>query len=81
MAYKEISVQMPTDYKEEELRNKISKDLRISNFTYQIENKSLDARNKSKIHWLIRVGVSSDEIKGNNTEPQPSLKIEYKMRN
>ncbi|MDX9694924.1 MAG: FAD-dependent oxidoreductase [Bacteroidales bacterium] len=81
MAYKEISIQLPTDYKEEELRNKISKDLRISNFTYQIENKSLDARNKSKIHWLIRVGVSSNEIKGNKAEPQPSLKIEYIKRN
>jgi uncharacterized protein len=81
MAYKEISVQMPTDYSEGELRNKIKNILRINSFTYQIENKSLDARNKNKIHWLLRVGIFSDEIKGNNAESQPTLTIEYKKRN
>ncbi|MGE0088053.1 MAG: NAD(P)/FAD-dependent oxidoreductase [Bacteroidales bacterium] len=81
MAYKEISVQLPTDFKEDELRDRIKKTLNINHFTYQIENKSLDARNKNKIHWLIRVGVFSDELKGNNAEPIPSLKIDYKNRN
>ena len=50
MAYKEISLQLPTDYSEEELREKIKKTLSIKSFTYQIANKSLDARNKNKIH-------------------------------
>ncbi len=81
MAYKEISLQLSTDYSEEELREKIKKTLSIKSFTYQIANKSLDARNKNKIHWLIRVGVFSDELQGNNAEALPKLTIDYKKRN
>ncbi|OFX83383.1 MAG: hypothetical protein A2W99_11755 [Bacteroidetes bacterium GWF2_33_16] len=81
MAYKEISVQLPTDYSEGVLKETIKRQLGIKHFTYQIENKSLDARNKNKIHWLIRVGVFSDELKGNNVEILPSLKIDFKKRN
>lgn len=81
MAYKDISIELPTDYSEADLREKVKKQLGINNFSYQIENKSLDARNKSRIHWLIRVGVYSDELKGTNPEPLPTLQIDYKKRN
>ncbi|MCJ7771858.1 MAG: hypothetical protein MUP22_01865, partial [Desulfobacterales bacterium] len=63
MGYKEISIKLPTDYNEEQLKRKIEKETSIRDFSFQIEKKSIDARKKSDIHWLIRVGVLSDEIK------------------
>ncbi|KAF0130455.1 MAG: FAD dependent oxidoreductase [Bacteroidetes bacterium] len=64
MGFKTITVKVPTDYTDEMLRKSISKELHIKQFSFQIENKSLDARNKSAIHWLLSVGVFSEEIKG-----------------
>ena len=55
--------------------------LKIKKFTWQIINKSLDARKKQNIHWVIRVGIYSDEIKENNTKPDTGLNIEYRKRN
>ena len=81
MGFKQITINLPTDYSEEVLSEKIGKKLRIRNFTYQIENKSLDARRKDNIHWQIRLGISSKEIKGSCPEPMPELKIERKKRN
>ena len=54
---------MPTDFSDEMLRNRVARELRIKDFSVQIENKSLDARNKTNIHWLVQVVVSSPEIK------------------
>jgi len=46
MKYLEISLKMPTDYREEELRRELERTLGTGNFTYQLESKSLDARRK-----------------------------------
>jgi len=48
MGYREISLNLPTDYVEEQLRKRIEKELKIRGFSYQIENKSLDARKKEQ---------------------------------
>ncbi len=80
MGYREISFKLPTDYSEEQLRKKIEKELRIREFSYQIEHKSLDARKKSNIHWLIRVEILSQEIKGGEPVRPPPLTIPHKKR-
>ena len=81
MGYKEISIKLPTDYLLEELIQKIGKNLRIKNFSFQIENKSLDARKKSDIHWQLRISVFSRELKGGKFEEIPELVIPKKIRN
>ncbi len=77
---KEISIKLPTDYSEELLRNKIAKELRIKDFTYRIENKSLDARNRSFIHWLLKVVILSPDLKGTFPAIKPELQIPYRKR-
>jgi hypothetical protein len=78
MGYREISLKLPTDYSEEQLRKRLEKELKIREFSYQTENKSLDARKKNNIHWLVRVGVLSEEIKGDKPVASPPLNIPYK---
>ena len=80
MGFKTISLKLPTDFTDEFLRNKISKELRITDFTFRIENKSLDARNRARIFWLVQVVVHSDEIKGGEEISNETLKIQYKKR-
>ena len=78
MGFREITIQLPTDYTDGALKAAIGKQLGIREFSWQIEGKSLDARKKSNIHWLIRAGVLSDELKGGEPFPHPSLEISYK---
>src|ERR1700690_2692495 len=80
MGFREISLKLPTDYIEEQLRAKIRKVLGIKEYSYQIENKSLDARKKESIHWLVRVSVISGEIEGTLPHTPPSLIIPYRKR-
>ncbi|MBI5101287.1 MAG: FAD-dependent monooxygenase [Nitrospirae bacterium] len=80
MGHLELSLKLPTDYAPEELRRKIREELGINEFTYTVLNKSLDARKKSNIHWLLRVSVISVEIKGAAPEGQPALHIPHGMR-
>jgi len=80
MGYKEISLKLPTDYTDDQLKKIIKRELKINEFSYQIINKSLDARQKRNIHWLVRIFVTSDELKGENPELPISLEIPYKKR-
>ena len=80
MGFKSISLKMPTDFSEEQLRTKIKRELRINDFTFQIENKSLDARKKSNIFWLVKVAVSSPELKGGEPLEREELEIPHKKR-
>jgi uncharacterized FAD-dependent dehydrogenase len=80
MGFKTISIKLPTDYSDKQLRKKISKELRISDFSFQIENKSLDARKKSNIFWLVKVAVNSPEIKSGEAAEIEELEIPYKKR-
>ena len=72
MGCKIISIKVPTLYDDEVLRKMIAKNLRIRKFTWHIECKSLDARNRGNIHWLMRLAVISDEIKGGDF-PRPAM--------
>jgi uncharacterized protein len=81
MGFKELTFKLPTDFSEKQLERKIAKTLRINNFSFQIENKSLDARNKRNIHWLVRVGVSSKGLKGPDQSAEQSLEIPYQKKN
>lgn len=80
MGYREISLKLPTDYNEDEMRKGIGKELGIQEFSYQIENKSLDARKKENIQWIVRVLVLSDEVTGDVLVPSPSLDVPYRKR-
>ncbi len=80
MGQKNITLKMPTDFTEGDLKHKIGKKQRIKNFTFQIEGKSLDARNKSNIHWLVRVLITSEEIKEKISGKDLELNIPYKKR-
>jgi uncharacterized FAD-dependent dehydrogenase len=53
----------------------------MPDFSWQIETKSLDARKKGNIHWLLRVAVTSGDIPGPEPQPGSSLEIPYKKRN
>jgi len=64
LGFREITLELSTDYTDEAARDAIAKQLGIREFTWQIQGKSLDARKKSNIHWLIRAGVLSDELIG-----------------
>ncbi len=80
MGFKTISLKMPTDFTPEQLRSKIARELRIGDFSFRIENKSLDARKKSNIHWLIKVLVNSTEIKGGELEKHETFTIPFRKR-
>lgn len=81
MGYQEITLKLPPAYHETELKEAIARELKLGEFTWQIEGKSLDARNKGNIHWLIRAQVLSPELKGNAPDPAPTLTIPYRSRN
>jgi uncharacterized protein len=80
MGYKQIAIKAPTDYNDQVLQQLISKQLKISRFSFQVEGKSLDARNKSDIHWLLQVSVFSDEIKGGEVTGVELLEIPHAKR-
>lgn len=81
MGFTILEIKMPTGYSDAELRQRLGKALKIKEFTFQIESKSLDARKKEQIHWLLRVGVVSDELKGGEQREAPQLAIGFKKRN
>ncbi len=64
MGFQTLSLKLPTDYTEETLRERIGRQLGTTEFSYTIENKSLDACRKKDIHWFVRVGVTSEQIEG-----------------
>lgn len=81
MGYKQIQLKFPTSYRDEYIRDMILKELHLNDFTYLIEKKSLDARKKNDIHWLINFVVSSPAFPGEEYSAPASLKIPYKKRN
>lgn len=80
MGNKTIQIKVPTDYSEELLRNAIGKQLRLKDFSFQIEKQSLDARKKNDIHWLLGLVVSSEKIEGDDFVAPEPLKIPFKKR-
>ncbi|MBA3012379.1 MAG: FAD-dependent monooxygenase [Proteobacteria bacterium] len=80
MGFREITLEMSTDYNDADARTAIANQLGIGEFTWQVEGKSLDARKKSHIHWVVRVGVLSDELAGGEPFVYPALEIPWKKR-
>jgi uncharacterized protein len=80
MGYKLISLKAPTSYTNDMLLQMIARHLKIRQFSFQVEGKSLDARNKRDIHWLLRVAVMSDEIKGGDDPHIERLNIPFRKR-
>jgi uncharacterized protein len=80
MGYKEILIKLPTDYSDSLILKKIRQTLRIKDFSYQIEKKSLDARSKRNIHWQVKISILSNELKEAPPLATLSLNIEYKKR-
>lgn len=78
MGCRKIILKLPTDFAEIALKDRIKKELGINEFSYQIESKSLDARNKRNIFWLVRVVISSPELKGGEAVLHPELKIPFR---
>lgn len=75
MGNKSIHIKLPTSYDEKLLKKKISKIIRTDNFSYIIENKSLDARNKKNIHWQLRILVTSSKIKDETERDENEIEI------
>lgn len=67
MSRQELEIKIRPGYTEDELKSHIAGKITHSSFHYYILNKSLDARNKGNIHWLIKVAV-----KPGNDEYKPS---------
>lgn len=80
MGFRIVEIKAPTDYSDEEVRHQLAKMLRISDFTWQIESKSLDARNKNNIHWLLRIAVHSKSLDGKEPEPEQQQEIPWRKR-
>jgi uncharacterized protein len=74
MGYSEIDIKLSTDFSDSDLKRKISKELKINEFNHYILRKSLDARNKKNIHWIIRAGIESRQIK-EGTKPREEIPV------
>ncbi len=81
MGFKLIEVKLPTSYSDAELKDKISRVIKTNDFSFQIESKSLDARNKRQIHWLLRIGVYARGLAGSEPDHPSALEIPFKSRN
>lgn len=80
MGVNTLTLRLPTDYEEAEVRRRIERELETGDFSYEIERKSLDARKKESIHWEVRVTVRSGQIKGPDPVASPSLVVPYRKR-
>lgn len=79
MGFQEITHKIRTDYSEQELHKEIAKRLKIKDFEYEMIGKSLDARNKKRIIWQLRIRVFSPELKG-HFDAKAQLEIPHKNR-
>ena len=75
MNFKELQLKLPTDYSEDLLKSQIKKSFGLQEFSYEIVNKSLDARNKGNIHWLLKIHAFSSQFKNSIKEEIQSLEI------
>jgi uncharacterized protein len=80
MGYRVIELNLPTDFDEQLLQSRIRKELRIANFSYEILNQALDARNKKNIHWQVSAGIFSKELKTGELPREPELIIPFRKR-
>ncbi len=75
MGIRSLQLKLPTDYGDEDVRTRIRRELKTDDFTWVTERKSLDARKKSDIHWLLTVLVSSASLPDGDEQTVESLDI------
>lgn len=80
MGSKFLTLKLPVTYSEDDVFLMIKRKLKIKNFTFSYDLKSLDARQSNHIHWQIRVLVESDEIKGDEKPVLNPFVIPYRKR-
>ena len=80
MGYRQIELKLSPGFSDAELRQEIFKVIKISSFRFEVVSQSLDARMKSNVHWLIRVGVHSDELPGETQAKAAGLVIPFRKR-
>lgn len=81
MGYKLLELKIPLNFSEAELSERIRRETGTSVFGFEVLSKSLDARKKSNIVWLMRVLVNSPDLKGVRPPEPPVLEIVRKDRN
>jgi uncharacterized protein len=81
MMYKDLTLKLPTDYSENELHVSISQKINLKGFSFEILKKSLDARKKGNIYWLLNIRVFSDNLRAQAFIPNEEIPISYKKRN
>jgi len=80
MGYKKLQLKLPTSYTDDYIKQMIRKRFHLNEFSFHIEKKSLDARKKNDIHWLINLVVFSPAFSGEQYPSPPPLDIPYKQR-
>ncbi len=75
MGNKLLQVKLPTNYSDDDIRSLIKQRFGFSDFSYQIDKKSLDARKKKDIHWLVSLVVSSEKFANNEFKQTSPLSI------
>ncbi len=75
MFFKLVEIDLPINFSQENLKQILDKKLNLKNYTFSIEKKSLDARNKRKIHWHLIIKIFSEEINGEPLEEEKSFEI------
>jgi uncharacterized protein len=80
MGFKHLELKIPVNYSESDIHERIRLEFGVDEFSWEIVSKSLDARKKGNIYWLIRLHVFSPEIKGADPPERPVLSIPFKKR-
>ena len=80
MGYRNIQLKLPSDHTEEDIRKAIGKKFGVKDFSFVTEKKSLDARKKDNIHWLLNVVVTSPQFGGDEYPIAQTLEIPYRKR-
>lgn len=80
MGFKVLEFKIPVHCNDADIQEHIRLLLGTQEFSWQIIGKSLDARKKSNIFWLMRVLVSSPHLKGGEPPQRDQLKIPYANR-
>lgn len=78
MGYKEIELRLPVNSSDEEIKKQIKQKSKLSDFSFQILRKSLDARNKKRIAWQIRVGIESNALADGEKPSQKTIDLPHK---
>jgi len=79
MGSRKIELAIHTGYSKEDLERKIRKIINTGDFTYRIDRKSLDARKKNAIKWMLSIVVTAAGFKEEITL-NPGIEIPYRKR-